>query len=55
MSDDKVRIYPEITTEQKDALESIAKEEHRTLQGQVAHIIDLYLKNRTESQEVKNA
>ena len=53
MSDEKVRIYPEITTEQKEALEAVAKEEHRTLQLQVAHIIDLYLKNRAESQEAK--
>ena len=53
--DGLVRIYPEITKEQADKLKAEAKQEHRTLQGQVGHILDLYLSGKLVQKEACNA
>lgn len=52
---DMVRIYPEITKEQADKLKAEAKQEHRTLQGQVGHILAQYLSGELVQKEAVNA
>lgn len=52
---DYVRIHPEITKAQAEKLKVEAKQEHRTLQGQVGHILDLYLTGQLVKKEVTHA